>query len=80
MNQEREYSMKTTLKDIKAFDATDITNAEPEQLFNLRKHGLKRIAYSVGTYGITGAVYWDMTTGLLYKVTARSTALFALGC
>lgn len=69
--------MKTTQKEIKQMAAVDLTRASFEELQKLAPQ-LEKIAYSCGIYGITAALYRHRTTGQLYKVTARSTAIFAL--
>lgn len=69
--------MKTTQKAIKQTEAVDLTRASFAELQELAPH-LEKIAYSSGIYGITAALYRHRTTGQLYKVTTRSTAIFAL--
>lgn len=67
--------MKTTLKDIRDFYATDLTRASEERLKALPP--LRQVAYSTGTYGVTGGVWVD-DKGNFYKVTSRNNALFYL--
>lgn len=70
--------MKTTLKAIKAHPGTDITHFSFYETNDLRKRPLIEIAYSIGTYGINGALFLDRKTGEYFKITARSTALFQM--
>lgn len=67
--------MLTSLKNIKGYEAEDITRASSEYIYSLVKRGLKCLAYSHGTYGINGWVGQD-EKGTLYKITARNTNLF----
>lgn len=74
--------MKTTLTDIrnliKTGAARDITGLDFTAIEFLRKHEqLETIAYSVGIYGINGALF-KAANGDLYAIKARSTALFQL--
>lgn len=72
--------MKTTQKDIRNTHAVDITYRSFNEINDIVKNenGLTNIAYSVGTYGLNGAVFQGYKTNTLYKVTSRSTALFQL--
>ena len=65
--------MKTTLKEIKAYPAVDITTWSEEQLEALPH--LDEIAYSVGVYGCNGKLFLG-NNGKFYKITSRSTNLF----
>ena len=67
--------MLTKLKNIKEYQAKDITRASSEYIYSLVKKGLKTVAYSHGTYGVNGWVGQD-ENGNLYKITARNTNLF----
>ena len=67
--------MKTTLKEIKRFPAIDITTADFDTVKNIARYKHTTIAYSVGTYGVNGIVF-NTFDGILYKITARTTALF----
>lgn len=67
--------LKTTLADIRAFVAIDLTHASQQELDALPH--LRQIAYSRGGYGATGGVYID-DAGKLYKVVGRVNALFYL--
>ena len=68
----------TTIKNmVKVRLAEDITHYDFDRVNALlRSRDLDRIAYSCGTYGITGAVLRDMATGDLFCVTARNSTLF----
>lgn len=67
--------LKTRLKDIRELEAIDLSNSTTADLDTLP--ALKQIAYSVGTYNITGGVWID-EAGKLYKVVGRSSILFIL--
>ncbi len=68
--------MKTTLKEIKnairAKVAQDITYTER----NAIQEHLTNIAYSVGIYGVNGALFRGDESGTLYAITARTANLF----
>lgn len=69
--------IKTTLKEIKGTQAVDITAYDFEKMCSLiRNTNFENIAYSTGVYGVNGVLLRDSNAGTLYKVTARSTALF----
>lgn len=67
--------MLTSLKNIKGYEAEDITSASSEYVFSLITRGLKCVAYSHGIYGING---WLGQTedGKFYKITKRTGNLF----
>ena len=67
--------MLTSLKNIKGYEAEDITNASSEYVYNLVKKGLKCVAYSHGVYGVNGWV-GQAKDGTLYKITKRNSNLF----
>lgn len=69
--------MKTTQKDIRMTQAIDLTHAKLDTLQEVAPY-LEKIAYACGIYGINAALYRHRVTGELYKVTARSTSIFAL--
>lgn len=61
--------LKTTLKEIKNYDALDITASR-------ENYGrLEVVAKSFGVYGMNGALLKD-EKGNFYKITARSSNLF----
>lgn len=68
---------KYTLHEIKAIASdkysVDITNAKGREAIPER---YEQIGYSVGTYGLTGALFQGMETGTIYAITKRSKALF----
>lgn len=74
--------MKTTLKDIRSYvatnAATDLTKKNFSEIDAIRVEecGFECIAYSTGIYGCTGALVKGNTSGKLYAVTARTSALF----
>lgn len=70
--------MKTTLKEIKSANATDITYLSTKELYALyeKEKGFNDVAYSMGAYGCSGAVVQGRTSGKLYKITSRTNALF----
>ena len=43
-----------------------------------KEGGFEKIYYSTGVYGINGGVVKGNTTGKLYAITSRNTALFML--
>lgn len=67
--------MLTSLKNIKGYQAEDITSAASEYIYSLVKQGIKCIAYSHGTYGVNGWV-GQAKDGTLYKITKRNGNLF----
>ncbi len=58
--------------------AEDITNGNDETRQELeRKEGFyEKIGYSVGLYGLNGMLLKGHTTGKLYAITARTSAIF----
>ena len=72
--------VKTTLKDIKYFRAFDVTNKSTDELYKLLsdEKGVTQIAYSAGGYGVNGLLVQGNSSGRLYKVIARTSALFIL--
>ncbi len=74
--------MKTTLKDIRSYvtanAAEDLTKKRFAEIDAIRvaECGFECIAYSTGIYGVTGVLVKGNTTGKLYAVTARTSALF----
>lgn len=70
--------MRTTLKDIKNTSAIDLTKFHSNEVYSVyhEEHGFKTIAYSCGVYGLNGIVVQGYTTGKLYKVCSRCSALF----
>ena len=74
--------MKTTLKDIKelakGYNVEDITYIDTKGADELReKEGMFwNVAYSAGVYGVTGKVIQGRTTGKLYAITSRTSAIF----
>lgn len=75
-------TMKTTLKDIRSYVTTnaaeDLTKKRFAEIDAIRvaECGFDTIAYSTGIYGVTGVLVKGNTTGKLYAVTARNSALF----
>ena len=70
--------MKTTLKEIKNFNAEDITYISFEDMNKLKENEgyFKEIVYSMGTYGVTGCVVQGNNSGKMYKITSRTSAIF----
>ena len=74
--------MKNTLKNIRNYvatnAATDLTKKNFSEIDAIRvsECGFETIAYSTGIYGVTGVLVKGNTTGNLYAVTARTSALF----
>ena len=67
--------MLTSLKNIKGYEAEDITSASSEYIYSLVKKGLECVAYSHGVYGVNGWV-GKTKNGELYKITKRNSNLF----
>lgn len=61
--------LKLTQKEIKDFDALDITTAKEDY------NRLSVFAMSFGIYGMNGAILQD-ESGNFYKITARTSNLF----
>lgn len=72
--------IKTSQKDIKNFYAFDVTSKSTDELYKLLsvEKGVTQIAYSAGGYGVNGLLVQGNSSGRLYKVTARTNALFIL--
>lgn len=72
--------MKTTKKEIVNFNAKDITYINFDDMNKLRneENGFVEIAYSMGLYGVTGAVIQGNKTKTLYKITSRTSAIFMI--
>ena len=69
--------MKTTLKQIKNYNAIDITKMSFDECKEFKKNkNLTKVCTSSGLYGINGAILIDEKTGKLYKITARNSTLF----
>lgn len=74
--------MKTTLKNIRSYvatnAATDLTKKNFSEIDAIRvaECGFETVAYSTGIYGVTGVLVKGNTTGKLYAVTDRTSALF----
>lgn len=74
--------MKITLKDIRRYVTTNAAEDLTKKSFSeidairLAECGFECIAYSTGIYGVTGVLVKGNTTGKLYAVTARTSALF----
>lgn len=65
--------MKVTQKVIKDYNAIDVTR-DDAPLKGIKT--IRGICFSVGMYGVNGLLMEDYTTGIFYKITARSTNLF----
>ena len=74
--------MKTTLKDIRRYVATnaaeDLTKKRFAEIDAIRipQLGFETIAYSTGIYGVTGVLVKGKASCKLYAVTARTSALY----
>ena len=77
-------ALKTTLKSIKDFanqaGVVDVTYYSNETLHNLLKVevGMRQIAYSTGTYGVTGAILQGAKSSKFYAITSRTNAIWIL--
>ena len=59
--------------------AEDITRCSFSEIQELRAAAsLEKVGYSSGTYGINGGVLKNQTSGKLYAITARTSALFQI--
>ena len=68
--------IKTTLKEIKDFNAEDITYSKNgNQLYN-DLLPFRKIAYSSGVYGCTGVLLYSDKTNKYYKITSCTSNLF----
>ena len=69
---------RTTRRDIRNAAAIDITEYDFNQYKELmeREQTLDKIMYSVGINGCNGFLYQGRNSGKLYKIGARSSALF----
>ena len=68
--------IKTTLKEIKNFNADDITYTKKGSQLYDELSPFRRIAYSTGVYGMTGLVIFSEKTNKYYKITSRTNNLF----
>lgn len=64
--------VKTTLREIKEFDAEDITYAKNGNQLYKDLTPFKIVAYSEGVYGNTGIVIFSKVTNKYYKITSKS--------
>lgn len=59
--------------------AEDITRRSFSEIQELRAvASLEKVGYSSGKYGINGGVLKNQTSGKLYAITARTSALFQI--
>lgn len=72
--------MKTSLKDIKNYNAIDITYKSFEEMKKLinKETGFREVAYSSGVYGVNGAIVQGIKNKKLYKIVSRTTVLFMI--
>lgn len=72
--------MKTSLKDIKNYNAIDITYKSFEEMKKLinKEAGFREVAYSSGVYGVNGAIVQGIKSKKLYKIASRTTVLFMI--
>ena len=72
--------MKTTQKDIRNTNAVDITYWSTEELYKLSREekGMNELAWSCGVYGCNAKLLQGRETGTLYKITTRSSAIWAI--
>lgn len=73
-------SIKTTKKNIKEFNAKDVTYYTTNELYQLKEEEgwFKLIAFSCGVYGVSGQVLQGANSGEIYKITSRTNAIFIL--
>lgn len=72
--------MKVTKKEIKGFNAIDITYSTQDEIIKLKEREgyFNEIAYSQGLYGCNGCVIQGNNTKQLYKVTSRTSTLLMI--
>ena len=72
--------MKVNLKDIKSYNAIDITYKSFKEIKKLinKETGFREVAYSSGVYGVNGAVVQGIKSNKLYKIASRTSALFMI--
>lgn len=68
--------IKTTLKEIRDFNAENITYAPHGTHLYKDLSPIRRIAYSTGVYGMTGLLIFSEKTKKYYKITSRTSNLF----
>lgn len=68
--------IKTTLKNIKEFNAENITYSKNGNQLYRDLSPISRVAYSTGVYGMTGLVIFSEKTKKYYKITSRTSNLF----
>ena len=73
MRKETLKVIKSYISDNAAVNITGYSFAEMNKF--LTDHNIEKVAYSCGVYGINGGLLRDITTGTLYAITARNTAL-----
>lgn len=69
----KKYTQKELKNYVRSGLAVDITKAHDTSAIN--EH-IEKIGYSSGTYGINGALFVGVESGMLYAITSRSTSLF----
>lgn len=72
--------MKVNLKDIKSYNAIDITYKSFKEIKKLinKETGFREVAYSSGVYGVNGAIVQGIKSNKLYKIASRTSALFMI--
>ena len=70
-----------TIKAIKQTEATDLTNSRMESISAIKKveEGLELIGIATGMYGLNAKLLKGRKTNRLYKITARTPALYMIG-
>lgn len=66
--------LQTTLKEIKTYNAIDITYNKEIRPDDIRPYHY--IAFSYGTYGRTGLLLYSDKTGKFYKICSRTANLY----
>ena len=75
----RKYTQREIKNLVAAGIAEDITRRSFSEIQQLRTAAsLEKVGYSSGTYGINGGVLKNQTSGKLYAITARTSALFQI--
>ncbi len=67
------YTQKQLRNLVATGAAIDVTNARDNKVIS---EPYRQIGYSAGVYGCNGQLYKGITTGKLYAITSRTTAIY----
>lgn len=73
-------SILTTQKQIKQINAEDITYLSADKIHEIRQNEgyFNEVAWSKGLYGCNGLLLQGNNSKLLYKITARTQAIYCI--